>query len=177
MLAPLQLTQASMEDCAGLMQYFDSLQELTDWGGEGFQFPPRRLQFLQQLYKSDSQGFILSQQQEMVAFGQICQRFGKHHLARLLVLPQYRGQGLSQSLLASLVIQGFEQNPQQDFSLFVFKHNQVAIHCYQRFGFVEAPQPGTPHPGLRFMQFDREQAKLLRQQQSAMPSTVATLPR
>lgn len=163
MVAPLRLTQASIEDSASLMQHFDSLTELTDWGGEGFQFPPRRLQFLQQLYKSDSQSFILSQEQEMVAFGQICQRFGKHHLARLLVLPQYRGRGLSQSLLASLVLQGLQQDPQKDFSLFVFKHNEVALHCYQRFGFVEAPQPGTPHPGLRFMQFDRVQANLLLQ--------------
>ncbi len=41
----LALTSANPDDCAGSMQHFNSLQELTDWGGEGFRFPPRRSDF------------------------------------------------------------------------------------------------------------------------------------
>ncbi len=162
---PLALTLASPDDCAGLMLHFNSLQELTDWGGEGFRFPPRRLEFLQQLYKKDSQSFMLSQPQGPVAFGQICQRFDRHHLARLLVLPQWRGQGLSQALLWSLIARGYQQDSQKDFSLFVFKHNLRAQHCYQTFGFTPAPQPATPHPGLLFMQLSQHQAKTMLQHQ------------
>lgn len=172
----LQLTAANTDDCAGLMQHFNSLQELTDWGGEGFRFPPRRLHFLQQLYKKDSQSFILSQPQGPVAFGQICQRFDRHHLARLLVLPHWRGQGLSQLLLLSLLARAEQQDSKKDFSLFVFKHNLRALRCYQSFGFTPAPQPGTPHPGLLFMQLSQTQAKtLLQQHQPNLRLTTTTV--
>jgi len=172
----LALTSANPDDCAGLMQHFNSLQELTDWGGEGFRFPPRRLDFLQQLYKKDSQSFILSQPQGPVAFGQICQRFDRHHLARLLVLPQWRGQGLSQLLLLTLLARGQQQDNKKDFSLFVFKHNLRALHCYQSFGFTPAPQPGTPHPGLVFMQYSQLQAnRLLQQMQPKLRLTATTV--
>ncbi len=155
------LQSATIDDCLALSRCFDSAAALSQWGGEGFVYPVNKLQFLHQLHKPDTESYQLSQQGTALGFGQICDRFGKHHLARLLVLPQYRGKQLSYVLLLSLMARALQQNPRLDFSLFVFKHNQLAAHCYQQLGFVEKPQPGSSHPDLRFMQLNNQQAKTL----------------
>lgn len=138
---------------------------MTEWGGEGFVYPIQRQQFLQQLHKPDTSSYILEQQDSLVGFGQICQRFGKNHLARLLILPDARGQRLSYVLVLSLISRALQQNGKLDFSLFVFRHNAVAIHCYQQLGFNITTQPGPEHNGLYFMQLSYEDAvKLLANQ-------------
>ena len=48
--APYQLSPVTPEQSAYLHNWFDSQQALDQWGGEGFAFPIRALQFLQQLY-------------------------------------------------------------------------------------------------------------------------------
>ncbi len=48
--APYQLSPVTPEQSAYLHNWFDSQPELDQWGGEGFSFPIRALQFLQQLY-------------------------------------------------------------------------------------------------------------------------------
>ena len=160
-----QLSEASIDDCLDISRCFHDLAEITEWGGEGFVYPIQRHQFLLQLHRPDTSSYVLKQQETMVGFGQICQRFGKHHLARLLILPGARGQQLSYVLVLSLIVRALQQNGKLDFSLFVFRHNTVAVHCYQRLGFKITPQPGPEHKGLYFMQLRYEDAvKLLTNQ-------------
>ncbi len=156
-----ELHAADIDDCLLISRCFDSAAALSQWGGDGFVYPVNKLQFLHQLHKADTESYQLSFANRIVGFGQICDRFGKHHFARLLVLPGYRGQQLSYVLLLSLMARALQQNPKLDFSLFVFKHNHLAAHCYLQLGFVEKPQPGTSHPDLRFMQLNNKQAKTL----------------
>lgn len=156
-----QLQHATIDDCLALSRCFDSAAALSQWGGEGFVYPVNKLQFLHQLHKPDTESYQLSRHGTAIGFGQICDRFGKHHLARLLVLSQHRGNQLSYVLLLSLIARALQQNPRLDFSLFVFKNNDLAAHCYRQLGFTEKPQPGSSHPDLRFMQLANKDAKAL----------------
>lgn len=156
-----ELGAATIDDCLAISRCFQSTAELSQWGGDGFAFPVNKLQFLHQLHKPDTESYRLTMGTAIVAFGQICDRFGKHHLARLLVLPGHRGKQLSYVLLLCLMARALQQNPRLDFSLFVFKKNQLAAHCYRQLGFIEAKQPGTSNPDLIFMQLSNQQAKTL----------------
>jgi ribosomal protein S18 acetylase RimI-like enzyme len=153
-----QLVTASIDDCLDLSLCFNDLASITAWGGEGFVFPVQRQQFLLQLHRPDTTSYVFKQHSSMVGFGQICQRFGKHHLARLLVLPGSRGNRFSYALVLSLICRALQQNPKLDFSLFVFRHNAVAVHCYQQLGFEITAQPGPEHKGLYFMQLSCKNA-------------------
>ena len=160
-----QLYEASVDDCLEVSQCFGDLKEITEWGGEGFLYPVQHHQFLLQLHRPDTCSYVLKRQNTIVGFGQICQRFGKHHLARLFILPEERNQGLSYILIVSLMCRALQQNKRLDFSLFVFRDNARAIHCYQKLGFKISPQPGPEHPGLYFMHLTAEHATQLLQQE------------
>lgn len=155
------LKTADIDDCLVISRCFESTAELNQWGGDGFVFPVNKLQFLHQLHKPDTESYCLMSESTIVGFGQICDRFAKHHLARLLVMPGHRGQQLSYVLLLCLMARALQQNPKLDFSLFVFKHNHLAAHCYQQLGFRETRQPGTNNPDLIFMQLLNQQARAL----------------
>ena len=45
----MQLCHATTEQQWSLAEQFNDVAALTQWGGEGFRFPPRRTEFLQQL--------------------------------------------------------------------------------------------------------------------------------
>lgn len=152
------LTQSSLlfrpadtEQLCHLQSLFRSAAELRQWGGEGFSYPLQRRQFLQQLQLPDTEAFVLMQAGELVAFGQICDRFNKIHLARLLVLPSFRHQGLARPLVQGLLVQGLKRWPDRSASLYVYKTNKVAIQSYQRFGFQVGPQPAAHRDDLHFM--------------------------
>lgn len=155
-----QLKTASLDDCLALRAHFNHLTEVTRWGGEGFQFPLQKHAFLQKLLLPDTQSFVLIRDEQPVGFGQICDRFGRHHLARLLIFPSVRGQGLSQSLLQGLFLKALQENKRLEFSLYVFLTNDIAIKSYLKVGFNPAEQPGTVRDDLAFMTLSPQQAQI-----------------
>jgi len=162
MQAPLHLKSATIEQQWQLRTIFRSGAELTQWGGEGFRYPLQRLQFLQHLHLPDTEAYVLvNQQNQVVAFGQICNRFAKIHLARLLVLPAFRRQGIAQQLIAALISRGLRQWPEREASLFVFLDNTAALRSYQRLGFKPETQPSAPRTDLYFMTLDHLQCQNL----------------
>ncbi len=160
--ATFRLIQASPERIWQLGTLFRSAAALTQWGGEGFRFPLQKGQFLQQLQLPDTEAFVLvNEDDQTVAFGQICDRFNKMHLARLLVLPQFRRRGYSTNLVAALLQVGLQRWPQREASLFVFRTNSTALACYHRLGFQPAPQPATARDDLYFMTLANQACKTL----------------
>ena len=154
-----QLKSASIDDCLALRAHFMNLPEVTLWGGEGFHYPLQKHAFLQKLMLPDTQSFVLYRGKQQVGFGQICARFGRHHLARLLILPRFRGQGLSQALLQGLLSLAQGQNKRLEFSLFVFLSNEIAMNSYLKVGFTPAEQPGAVRDDLAFMTLSPAQAQ------------------
>lgn len=160
-MAAMQLRSALPEQVTNLGNWLPDQQAMDLWGGPGFSHPLRPLPFLQQLYLPGTQSYWLMQQQQAVAFGQLCDRFDRHHLARLLVAPSKRGQGLGKALVLALIQLGLNEHKQKDFSLFVHRHNQRALHCYQSLGFQFAAQPDYDNPSLYFMTMSQAQARQL----------------
>lgn len=158
----MQLCHATTEQQWSLAEQFNDVAALTQWGGEGFRFPPRRTEFLQQLQLPDTQSYVLlDDRQNILAFGQICDRFNRLHLARLLVLPAYRGQRLSEHLISALLAAGLQLWPTREASLFVFRDNPPALHSYLRLGFTETRQPGPYRSDLFFMTLSNSASRLL----------------
>jgi ribosomal protein S18 acetylase RimI-like enzyme len=87
---------------------------------------------------------------ELLGFGQLCDRFERHHLARLVIRPQHRGNGLAKVLIFELIIQALAQQ-RRDISLYVHRHNKVAVQCYSRLGFTAGPPPEQENSRLYFM--------------------------
>lgn len=172
MTRPTRLLPADAAALSVLMQQFHSAAALTQWGGEGFSYPIRRQQFLNRLQLKDTRGFQLQDLQgQLLGYGQLCDRFDYHHLARLFILPRYRGQGLAAALITALMRQGLRQQPQRDISLFVFADNLPALRCYQRLGFRSAPHPGEQRADLLFMQLPNLQARQLLLSRAQMPAS------
>ncbi len=147
----LSLQRAKNSQLWHLQSQFRSAAEIRQWGGEGFSFPLQRQHFLQQLLLPDTEAFVLMNAGNLVAFGQICDRFDKIHLARLLVLPPYRRQGFARLLIAGLLQQGLKRWPTRTASLYVYKNNSAAINSYHSLGFQPGQQPAAHRADLHFM--------------------------
>lgn len=167
----MQLCHATTEQQWSLAEQFNDVAALTQWGGEGFRFPPRHTEFLQQLQLPDTQSYVLlDERKNLMAFGQLCDRFDRLHLARLLVLPDYRGQRLSGPLICALLAAGLQLWPERQASLYVFRNNQPALRSYLRLGFTETRQPGAYRADLMFMTLNNSACRLLA---AKAPSAVA----
>lgn len=151
-----QLVLASVAEMCQLRSWFGNADEQHSWGGDNFAYPCDELRFLQQLCRPGTQSYaLISSAQtdtdtELLGFGQLCDRFGCHHLARLVIRPDRRGQGLAKVLIYELIIQALGQQ-QRNISLYVHRHNSIAVHCYQQLGFVVSPPPEAENSRLYFM--------------------------
>jgi ribosomal protein S18 acetylase RimI-like enzyme len=136
------LTSASDADIPDLMTWFHDARSTQEWGGWVFRFPFDDKTFREdiQLYELDS--FVTrSESGELIAFGQVRNKYGRGHLARLAVAPEHRGHGLGRDLVISLCEKATEIFNCSENSLFVQKTNVAAIRCYRKLGFQAAPYP------------------------------------
>lgn len=125
-----------------LMSWFSSQDELDIWSGPNFRFPLSLDTFKCDLKLHTLPSFsLLSEQGKLLAFGQYYLRLGKCHLARLVVNPHLRGQGIANHLITKLKNKGMTDLQTQACSLFVLEHNQRAIKSYQKLGFSFANYP------------------------------------
>lgn len=124
------------------MSWFKTERDVRDWAGPSIRFPFTATSFtedacvnqLESIAMTDSSG-------ELLAFGQFYQRLDCCHLARLVVSPQHRGQGLITKLVEHLSNTGCQELGVQRVSLFVGIHNQPALKVYRALGFTETRYP------------------------------------
>lgn len=126
------------------MSWFNDEQALFSWAGPGFGYPFDDASFTADLHLDELSSFALtSDTSELLAFGQFYARLGKCHMARLVVSPHHRGQGLAAELLRLLCERGSRELGTEGFSLFVLEDNAAAIAAYRKFGFEIARYPET----------------------------------
>lgn len=159
---PTQLVQASVSEMRQLQSWFNNAGQQHSWGGDNFTYPCTEQQFLSLLNRpaTDSYSLIDADSANLVGFGQICDRFGCYHLARLIIAPDYRGQGLAKTLLCELFIKA-RQQPSRPFSLYVHRHNQIAVELYRKMGFAVTAPPEAENARLFFMTLNADQAEVL----------------
>lgn len=154
-----QLALASLGQMSQLRGWFHSAAEQQSWGGDNFDYPCNEARFLELLCRPGTQSYSLlaPDSAELLGFGQLCDRFGCHHLARLVITPEYRGQGLAKTLIFALILQALKQQ-RRDISLYVHRHNNIALQCYQSLGFAVTPAPEQENTRLYFMTLDANTA-------------------
>ena len=137
-----QLIEATDHDLDELMSWFHDPDAVDIWGGPRFRVPFARTPFRTDCHWGRMPGFRLeSPHGEFSAFGQMYRRYGRINLARLVVNPAMRGQGVGKRLVAMLIEVGPTLFEGDEFSLFAYRHNAAALGCYRSMGFVVREYP------------------------------------
>ncbi len=138
----MKLNIATESDINLLMSWFPTERSVDIWGGPKFRYPftPQSFQEDVRWREMDSYNSV-DPSGEMLAFGQMYERHGRINLARLVVAPEQRGQGLGKRLVALLMDRGREGFPLDEFSLYVHKDNHAARACYVSMGFEDSAYP------------------------------------
>ena len=138
----MRLTQPSDANFIELMSWFPTEEELSIWSGPGFRYPFDLSSFKKDLKLDTLKSFsLVSEEGDLLAFGQYYLRLERCHLGRLVVNPNIRGQGVSSHLIQKLSTLGKSDLKTDSCSLFVLGHNKSAIQAYTKLGFSMADYP------------------------------------
>ena len=137
------LEPASDSDIDELMGWFPDAQSVDIWGGPKFRFPFTRQSFCEDCHlEKVLQSFSLRDPDgRMAAFGQLYNRRERGHLARLISNPDMRRQGAGRRLIELLMRVAAERYGFEEYSLFVYRHNEPAYRCYLDLGFKVQEYP------------------------------------
>ena len=149
----LELEKFTRRDLDWLIGIFDSPRALLLWAGQAFEYPLDRSQLKKHLaltrltypryryYKAllDYEPAMNSRPGKKVRVGYIeLSRINRNRSAfitRVLVHPDFRRQGIAQSMVRRILQIGFEDFKLHRIELNVYDCNQAAIACYERAGF------------------------------------------
>jgi len=124
------------------MTWFDDAKAVDIWGGPKFRYPFTPKSFREDCHWPEMASYSLrSPERLFCAFGQFYNRYSRINLARLIVHPRYRGQGIGRRLVTSLMRAGQRNLPLKEFSLFVYRDNLPALECYRSLNFEIADYP------------------------------------
>jgi ribosomal protein S18 acetylase RimI-like enzyme len=141
------LHQSTEADIGAMMNWFPRAEDISIWGGPEFRFPFNRHSFFEDVMWGRMLSYSLFDSKgAFAAFGQLYERYGRINLARLVVDPVRRGEGVGKYLIDLLLAVGPSQFSCDEFSLFVYRENIPAFECYKSKGFVVTDYPDDmPH--------------------------------
>lgn len=136
------LDETAESDIDQLMKWFPDADATRIWGGPDFRHPFNRHSFAEDIHWGRMATFSLrSPAGELAAFGQLYERLHRINLARLVVNPTMRGQGIGKRLIEALMTLGPQMFFCSEFSLFVYRDNVVAAKIYESMGFEVTNYP------------------------------------
>lgn len=137
-------------DIDQLMDWFPEAADINVWGGPSFRYPFTAETFREDVYWGRMVSYSLRNPfGGFAAFGQLYEKLGRINLARLVVNPAMRRQGVGKRLVGALMTVGGSMFPGDEFSLFVFRGNTPAYECYKSMGFVVRDYPeSVPHADM-----------------------------
>jgi ribosomal protein S18 acetylase RimI-like enzyme len=136
------LAAAADADFDEVMTWFADAASVDRWGGPDFRFPFTRKSFIEDCRIDVMNSYVLtSPDGRRAAFGQSYERTGRGHLARLVVNPAMRRQGAGRRLIQLIIASLEKQADYDEYSLFVYRHNTPAYHCYLSLGFAVTDYP------------------------------------
>jgi len=140
----MQLRTATESDLFTLMDWFNSLEDVQQWGGPRMCYPFSLAQLKKDIRWDVAQSFALAANDQLLGFAQVFDRYGCLHIAQVAVNPARRGEGLGAVLVESIFAQ--TKTLSKDYSLFVLTSNKVAKKLYEKLGFtIEQSPPGEQH--------------------------------
>lgn len=138
---PMKLTPCTDQDLVGVFRWFNSEKSVFYWGGPDLSYPLQIKRFKTESKFHKSHSYVLKQGRQLLAFGQFYNRLDHCHLGRLVVSPQFRGQGVGGHLINALIDEGTMVLNVSKTSLFVLADNNSAMKLYKKLGFTEAQYP------------------------------------
>jgi ribosomal-protein-alanine N-acetyltransferase len=135
------LRQPTAVDYAALATWVPDADSCARWAGPKLKFPFDPQQLPQLLTEPGAHSFVLSRgPAEALGFCQFWVReAGVAHLARIILAPAARGQGLAAPLCRLLMAEAVREVGAQAFTLRVYRDNHPALATYEGLGFVTVP--------------------------------------
>lgn len=151
----LALRPPEAADYAALGTWVPDADSCIRWAGPKLKFPFDPRQLSQLLAEPGAHSFALSRgPAEALGFGQFWVREpGVAHLARIILAPSARGQGLAATLCGLLMAEAARTVGAQAFTLRVYRDNHAALATYEGLGFVAVSAQSDEH--ILFMRVDR----------------------
>ena len=131
-----------------IMTWFPDAHSVDRWSGPNFRFPFTAETFREDCRLDLMRSWVLHDVEgRLAAFGQVYEREGRGHLARLISNPKMRRQGMGRKLIEMIIAMLEDTQAYDEYSLFVYRDNTAAYQCYLSLGFVvqdypeDAPMP------------------------------------
>lgn len=153
----MKLVATTQSHFRELRSWFPDRRSCEVWASPAFPYPFTETTFMEHVRPELPSFSLIGDAQELLGFGQYYLRVGRCHLARLVVAPSHRGQGLGAFLVRGLCRRGCRNLGARECSLFVLPDNLPARRLYRRLGFVEAAYPGEIPPYGDYMVAARQE--------------------
>lgn len=136
------LEPAGKEDFRQIMDWFPDAASVDVWAGPRFRYPFTRETFIEDLRLAEADSYVLRDAgNTLAAFGQAYERDGRGHLARLVANPSLRRRGAGTRLIEMIIDTLQRRSDYDEYSLFVYRHNEAAYRCYLSLGFTVTNYP------------------------------------
>ena len=148
------LRPATLHDLETVSGWVKTAAECALWAGWRVRFPIELASLAAAIDFTHHGGLVLVDGRDAAAFGQIVPKSARRaHLARLIVEPSRRGQGIGTRLVTELLERARHQG-HATASLNVDPTNDAAIALYTKMQFSDSERPfDEPDPhGSRYMQ-------------------------
>ncbi len=138
---PPSLRPPDAADYAALGTWVPDAESCARWAGPKLPYPFNPQQLPQLLAEPGAHSFVLSRgPAEALGFCQFWVReTGVAHLARIILAPAARGQGLASTMCSLLMAEALRTVDAQAFTLRVYRDNHPALAVYEGLGFVAVP--------------------------------------
>lgn len=131
------LRSATPHDLQTVIAWIESPEQLKLWGGPFLTYPPNIEKTWHEIEATNQNSFaLLCSSDCIVGFGQTLSRESNAiHLGRIIVSPEFRGQGLGRLLCNKLIQIGIQLFHPSRFTLNVNQNNLPAVSLYKGLGF------------------------------------------
>jgi ribosomal protein S18 acetylase RimI-like enzyme len=137
----IQLRAATGADLRIAASWITSARECEQWTGPRVGFPVDVDALLRTIDFSSGSSFALADPFQLIGFGQLLRKASaRGHLARLIVNPARRGEGLGEFLVRRLLATARDASFHR-VSLNVAEGNGRALSLYTKLGFRDAARP------------------------------------
>lgn len=134
------LRPASPEDLNIVLHWVGSADLLKLWGGPALSFPPMPEATWSAIEAGPENSFsLVGPSGQLAGFGQALPRESSVHLARIIVSPSLRGQGVGRILCEKLIRSVVIRDSSCEITLKVYLNNTPALALYRSLGFVPMP--------------------------------------
>ncbi len=138
----MQILPASKEDLLIVVSWITSEENCRFWAGPIVSFPVELDELMEEIEFSATNSVIAVENGEIVGFAQIIKKSpDRNHIARFIIDPTKRGQGLGFEFFEALLSLALASATTA--SLNVYRFNQPAVSLYRKFGFHEDKTAST----------------------------------